>query len=48
VAVGTVVRFDRRRGYGFVAPEDGGEDVFVHRHVIGKEFAADIAALFAN
>ncbi|MDN3357934.1 cold shock domain-containing protein [Actinomadura sp. DC4] len=24
------MRFDEVRGYGFVAPEDGGEDVFVH------------------
>jgi CspA family cold shock protein len=37
VAVGTVVRFDRRRGYGFVAPEDGGEDVFVHQNNINME-----------
>ena len=27
---GTVVRFDRVRGYGFIAPESGGEDVFLH------------------
>ena len=27
---GTVVRFDEVRGYGFVAPEGGGEDVFIH------------------
>jgi cold shock CspA family protein len=30
VVTGKVVRFDEIRGYGFVAPESGGEDVFVH------------------
>lgn len=30
VVTGKVVRFDEVRGYGFVAPEGGGEDVFVH------------------
>jgi cold shock CspA family protein len=30
MAIGRVVRFDEGRGYGFVAPEDGGDDVFVH------------------
>lgn len=30
MVTGKVVRFDEIRGYGFVAPEGGGEDVFVH------------------
>jgi CspA family cold shock protein len=30
VATGKVVRFDEFRGYGFVAPDSGGEDVFMH------------------
>lgn len=30
MVAGRVVRFDGSRGYGFVAPEGGGEDVFLH------------------
>ena len=29
-AVGKVVRFDERRGFGFIAPIGGSEDVFLH------------------
>jgi cold shock CspA family protein len=30
VIEGSVVRFDTHRGYGFVAPDDGSGDVFIH------------------
>lgn len=30
VVVGKVVRFDEFKGYGFVAPDTGGDDVFLH------------------
>jgi CspA family cold shock protein len=37
MVTGKVVRFDEVRGYGFIAPDGGGEDVFVHANVLGNE-----------
>ncbi|RRQ26341.1 cold shock domain-containing protein [Rhodococcus sp. Eu-32] len=29
-STGRIIRFDEHKGYGFVAPDAGGEDVFIH------------------
>jgi len=39
---GTVKWFDESRGYGFIAPDEGGPDVFVHATEVRKA-ALDLA-----
>ncbi|MGD9485970.1 cold shock domain-containing protein [Streptomyces sp. TRM70308] len=39
MALGKVVRFDDVRGYGFIVPDDGGEDIFMHANDLQNDKA---------
>lgn len=39
MAKGTVTWFSEQKGYGFISPNDGGENIFVHHtEIVGSGF----------
>lgn len=42
MANGTVVRFNEANGYGFITPDDGSDDVFLHASLLDGEYRENI------
>ena len=42
MAIGTVKWFNPTKGYGFIQPEDGGKDVFVHITAVERAGIGDL------
>jgi CspA family cold shock protein len=42
MSVGTVKWYNRTKGYGFIQPDDGGKDVFVHVSAVERSGLFDL------
>ncbi len=43
VSIGTVKWFNVKKGFGFIVPDDGGEELFVHHSEVKTGGHADLA-----
>ena len=43
MAIGTVKWFNAQKGYGFIRPNDGGKDVFVHISAVERAGLGSLA-----
>lgn len=43
MTTGTVKFFNTAKGYGFIAPDDGGKDVFVHVSAVKESDLRDLS-----
>jgi cold shock protein len=43
MAIGTVKFFSLAKGFGFIVPEDGGKDIFVHKTAVERAGMSDLA-----
>ena len=42
MAIGTVKWYNSQRGYGFIQPDDGGKDAFVHVSAVERAGISDL------
>ena len=43
MAIGTVKWFNEQKGYGFIQPDEGGKDVFVHISAVERSGLSGLA-----